>query len=285
MQSLYVPFVLFLFHQPLFADEYNFLAEPEVEEEQKIDPKDLWPNKIILDSANQTLMLVWFEEETKSTKILFSNVRNLYAIPSDDGLGAELQLETKDGTSYLMAYNYAGTQQQSLLLSALLAVNVQGNVEQEKRISNHSLRKRKEPALVVGSIEDAGTLLPTGTVIEEQLLHSSAVGEEIGEGIPEKSTGALSRASVEIEIKRNMSRFRGCYQKALGQVPDLQGTVQIQFSVNKDGRVSGARISSSTLKNALAERCILRNIYGIRFPEPSGGVAIFNYPFTFTRRE
>ena len=134
-------------------------------------------------------------------------------------------------------------------------------------------------------MDDDKALLPTGAIIEDKLLHSSAVGEEIGDRIPKKSTGSLSRASVEIEIKRNMSRFRGCYQKALGQVPDLQGAVQIQFSVDKEGRVSGARVSSSTLKNALAERCILRNIYGLRFPEPQGGTAIFNYPFTFTRRE
>ena len=285
MQSLYAPFVLFLFQRPLFADEYNFLAEPEVEEEQQVDPKELWPNKIILDSSNQKIMLVWFKEEPKSITIPFSDVKTLYSIPSDGGLGSELQLETNKGKRYLMAYNYAGTQQQSLLLSALLAVNVQGNVEQESRISNPSLKKRVEPSLVVGSIEDSNALLPTGAIIEDKFLHSSAVGEEIGEGIPDKSTGALSRASVEIEIKRNMSRFRGCYQKALGQVPDLQGTVQIQFSVDKDGRVSGARISSSTLKNALTERCILRNIYGLRFPEPTGGTAIFNYPFTFTRRE
>ena len=247
--------------------------------------KELWPNKIILDSNEQKIMFVWFEPETRSLTLKFSEVQKLHSIPSDGGLGAELQLETKSGARYLTAYNYTGTQQQSLLLSALLAVNVQGNVDQDQRISNLNLKKRGEPSLVVGSINDNNALLPTGAIIEDKLLHSSAVGEEIGEGIPEKSTGALSRASVEIEIKRNMSRFRICYQKALGQVPDLQGTVQIQFSVDKSGRVSGARVSSSTLKNAFAERCILRNIYGIRFPEPKGGTAIFNYPFTFTSRE
>ena len=285
MQLLCAPLVLFLFHQPLFADEYNFLAEPEVEEEQQIDPKDLWPNKIILDPDTKKLLLVWFEEEPRSTTIPFSDVKNLHSIPSDNGLGAELQLEINSGIRYVMGYNYAGVQQQSFLLSSVLAINVQGNVDQEKRISNVSLKKRKEPSLVVGSVKAPDVLKPTGAIIEDKLLHSSAVGEVIGEKIPEKSTGALSRASVELEIKRNMSRFRGCYQKALGQVPDLQGTVQIQFSVDKKGTVSGARISSSTLKNALAERCILRNIYGIRFPEPKGGTAIFNYPFTFTRRE
>ena len=57
MQSLYAPFVLFLYQQPLLADEYDFLAEPEVEEVEQVDPKELWPNKIILDSPNQKLML------------------------------------------------------------------------------------------------------------------------------------------------------------------------------------------------------------------------------------
>ena len=286
MQKLCVSLFLFLLPTTLSADEYNFLAEPETVEEKEIDPISLWPNKIILDSSSQKIMLVWFEHDlSKNITLPFSQALALHSIPTDGGLGAELLLETSEGARYLVAYNYAGTQQQSLLMSALLGINVQGNTSQDQRVSNTSLKGRDEPSIVVGSIHDPTALKPTGAILEDKLLHSSAVGEEIGDGIPEKSTGALSRASVELEIKRNMSRFRGCYQKALGQAPDLQGTVQIQFSVGEEGSVSGARISSSTLKNALCERCILRHMYGIRFQKPKGGTAIFNYPFTFTRSE
>jgi hypothetical protein len=268
-----------------FADDFDFLAETETNEEIEIDPITQWPHKVILDSNSKKLMLVWFDDSTMSnTTFSFNEVQQLISIPSDGGLGAELQVETVDGKRYIVAYGYGGTQQQSLLLSALIGVNIKTNTE-VKRIANIALKKRAEPQLVVGSITDPNVLKPTGKVVEDKLLHSSAVGEEIGDNIPKKSSGSLSRASIELEIKRNMNRFRGCYQKALGQVPDLQGMVQIQFSVGKGGAVAGARISSSTLKNALAERCILRHIYGIRFEEPQGGTAIFNYPFTFTRRE
>jgi len=84
-------------------------------------------------------------------------------------------------------------------------------------------------------------------------------------------------------IKSEIFPLQSCYQKALAQVPDLQGTVQIQSSVGSGGSVLGARVQSSSLKNATAERCILRNIYGIRFDSPAGGTAIFTYPFSFTR--
>ena len=286
MQKLCVSLFLYFIPTTLFAEEFNFLAETEAAEVEDIDPTSLWPNKIILDSASQKIMLVWFDTSPpKNITLPFSDVQTLHSISTDRGLGSELQLETSEGIKYLVGYNYAGTQQQSLLLSALLGINVQGSADQDTRISNTSLKARKEPSIVVGSINDSNALKPTGAIIEDKLLHSSAVGEEIGDAIPMKNTGALSRASVELEIKQNMSRFRGCYQKALGQVPDLQGTVQIQFSVGEEGSVAGARISSSTLKNALAERCILRHMYGIRFKKPSGGTAIFNYPFTFTRRE
>ena len=232
-------------------------------------------------------MLVWFAEEPKSLTIPFSDVKNLNSIPSDGGLGARCNFQTTSGVRYLMAYNYAGTQQQSLLLSALLAVNIEGNTDQNLRISIKNLRRtRKEnQVLVVGSIQDENALLPTGAIIEDKLLHSSAVGEEIGDGIPEKSTEHCRAHLWNLRSKKNMSRFRGCYQKALGQIPDLQGAVQIQFSVDKEGRVSGARVSSSTLK------CACRTLYPSKHlrievsPEPQGGTAIFNYPFTFTRRE
>ena len=286
MRKGYIPLFLYLLYSTASADEFDFLAETESTEVAERNPITQWPHKVILDSNSKKLMLVWFDESTpNSTTISFEQIKQLNAIPSDGGLGAELQIQTLEGKKYIVAYSYGGTQQQSLLLGALMGVNINGNTEKTRRISTLELKKRAEPQLVVGSITDPNVLNPTGVIIEDKLLHSSAVGEGIGDNIPQKSSGALSRASIELEIKRNMNRFRGCYQKALGQVPDLQGMVQIQFSVGKDGAVAGARIASSTLKNALAERCILRNIYGIRFEKPQGGTAIFNYPFTFTRRE
>ena len=285
MWKFYIPLLL-LFPLSTQADEYDFLAAPAAEEEIVIDPISQWPHKIILDSTNRKLMFVWFDQSPpKSTTISFDDVRTIYSIPSEMSLAAELQLETNSGAHYVVAYSNAGIQQQSLLMSALLGTNIQGNARQDLRISNATLHKRPNPKLVVGSTKDPNALVPTGPVIEDKLLHSSAVGEGIGEELPTKSTGALSRASIEIEIKGNMNRFRGCYQQAIGRSPDIQGTVQIQFSVGEGGVVSGARIASSTLQDALAERCMLRHIYGLRFAEPQGGTAIFTYPFTFTRAD
>ena len=286
MWKLILPLVSLFPFSAAHADEYDFLAEPSAQEEVVIDPITQWPHKIILDATNRKLMFVWFDQSPPtSSTISFDDVQTLYSIPSQMGLASELQLETNSGAHYVVAYSNAGIQQQSLLMSALLGTNIQGNTDQALRISNEELHKRPDPKLVVGSISDPNALVPTGPVVEDKLLHSSAVGEGIGEDLPEKSTGALSRASVEIEIKGNMARFRGCYQQAIGRSPDIQGTVQIQFSVGKGGLVSGARIASSTLQDALAERCMLRHMYGLRFSEPKGGTAIFTYPFTFTRRD
>ena len=268
------------------TEETDELAwyEDAVEEVVVVDPKTQWPHKIILDSNAQQLMLVWFDEKSPTHVTLpFAAIQNLHSIPSDQGMGAELQLESTKKGSFLVAYNFGGTQQQSLLLSAVLGINVQNNASNEMRIATKDLSTRAEPKIVVGSIHDPSALEPIGKVIEDTLLHKSAVGEEIGENVPQKSTGALSRASVELEIKRNMSRFRSCYQKELAKIPDLQGTVQIQFSIGAEGSVLGARVLTSSLKNATAERCILRNIYGLRFDSPAGGTAVFTYPFTFTR--
>ena len=69
-------------------------------------------------------------------------------------------------------------------------------------------------------------------------------------------------------IKGEMSRFKTCYQREYAKNPNLAGKVTLRFMINKEGKVEGAEVKDSTLKNVLVERCMLKQIYGISFPKP-----------------
>ena len=182
----------------------------------------------------------------------------------------------------IAATGFGNLQQPSLLLSALIGVSVKTDNETEGFFIRGM--RRKSPALVVGSINSPDAIKPSAKLIDDEAIHQSAVGELLGEDFTIKSAkGKLNKTSVDMEIKRNMSRFRSCYQRALGRTPDLQGSILIQFSIASGGKVAGARVESSTMKNATVERCLLRHMYGLQFEEPVGGNVVFSYPFTFTK--
>ena len=82
----------------------------------------------------------------------------------------------------------------------------------------------------------------------------SAIGESIGTDIStvEKS-GKVNKNDVNMVIKGEMSRFRTCYQREYAKNPELAGKVTLRFMINKEGKVEGAEIKESSLKNVLVE--------------------------------
>ena len=263
------------------ADDTDFLGGEETEENITFDPISRWPSKLIIDSQTRNLLLVWFDkEEPEKLEIPFVNVTKIFCIPASDGIGEELHLEIEGDKRYLVGYSYTGTQQQKLLLSALLQITVKDNDNIAFRIANRDIN-RTTPNIVVGSINDPNATKPSADVVDDQILHDSAVGETMGEDLPSKSKGSISRKSIGEVIMFHQKRFEACYRRVQDKIPDLKGTVQVDFSINKDGKVAGARITKSSINNAEVERCVLRNLYGLKFSKPQGGTVIVSYPFIF----
>lgn len=94
---------------------------------------------------------------------------------------------------------------------------------------------------------------------------------------------SLSRSEIDTVMKRNMSRFRYCYQRQLMRDNSLQGKVVLGFSIAKDGTVSGATVKSSSLGNEEVGACLTQVMFTLQFPEPrGGGVVLVSYPFLFS---
>ena len=115
-----------------------------------------------------------------------------------------------------------------------------------------------------------------------------------GQGIGTKATmslptqketiilGSLDRSQVDAVIKRNLSKFRYCYQRELTKNPNLGGKVTVKFTIAKDGQVSAARTKVSSVSNSAVEGCLNKTMMQLKFPSPKGeGIVIVSYPFLF----
>lgn len=94
------------------------------------------------------------------------------------------------------------------------------------------------------------------------------------------TAGGLSREAIRRVVTRNRAQIRHCYETALRNRPDLAGRVSIQWSIHPEGRVLGARIVSSELRDSGAESCMQQSVGRWQFPAAEGATMV-SYPFIF----
>lgn len=94
--------------------------------------------------------------------------------------------------------------------------------------------------------------------------------------------GALSKAEISRVIRKNLSRFKYCYEKQLNAHPKLAGKVSVYFTIAPTGGVAAAKVQESTMKNAAVEGCVTKTMRTLKFPKPKGGgIVVVTYPFVF----
>lgn len=145
-----------------------------------------------------------------------------------------------------------------------------------------------------GSLFAAGALAPDdagerdGAADERRRAPRPRAREEVrvqvSRGRAATRGGALSRERIDGVVRANTAAIKACYEIEVQRQPGLEGRVEIQFRIGASGRVSTARVASSTLRNPRAEGCMVRQVKRWRFPEPEGGDVIVAYPFVLRRR-
>jgi len=78
-----------------------------------------------------------------------------------------------------------------------------------------------------------------------------------------------------------LEAIKYCYENQLQKIPTLEGTVVVAWNIEKDGRVTGARLAQSTMNNEAVEGCIVRQVAHWRFPAPAERTVVGGYPFVF----
>lgn len=94
--------------------------------------------------------------------------------------------------------------------------------------------------------------------------------------------GSLSHEHIRRIVARNRNQLRHCYEQALQSRPGLEGRLNVQWTIQPDGRVSNASVGSgSDIAHAPLAECVTRSISRLHFGAVNH-VAIINYPFTFS---
>jgi len=94
--------------------------------------------------------------------------------------------------------------------------------------------------------------------------------------------GGLEKSQIDAVIKRNINRFKYCYQRELTKDPTIGGKVVVKFTITGTGEVSAAQTKASSMGNSAVEGCLNTTMMKLGFPEPSGnGIVIVSYPFLF----
>ncbi|MEM7678601.1 MAG: AgmX/PglI C-terminal domain-containing protein, partial [Myxococcota bacterium] len=94
--------------------------------------------------------------------------------------------------------------------------------------------------------------------------------------------GSLSKAEIARVIRRNLARFKFCYEKQLTSNPNLGGKISVYFTIAPTGSVARASVRETSMNEATVEGCVLKVMRSLKFPKPKGGgIVVVTYPFVF----
>lgn len=94
--------------------------------------------------------------------------------------------------------------------------------------------------------------------------------------------GSLDKEVIRRVIRRHLNEVRFIYEKALAKTPGLAGRIEVRFVIGGDGRVTEAKVMSSTLPGDALQADLLSALRGWQFPAPQGGDTVtVVYPFAF----
>jgi hypothetical protein len=87
---------------------------------------------------------------------------------------------------------------------------------------------------------------------------------------------------VQRIVRRNLGRFRLCYETALRTNPDLEASVTLRFQIDPTGALNGTTVVG-TFGDEAFRSCLSRGLEKQRFPLPESGATVtVAMPLTFT---
>lgn len=95
-------------------------------------------------------------------------------------------------------------------------------------------------------------------------------------------SGRLPPEVIQRIVRQNYGRFRLCYEQGLSRNPNLEGRVSVRFVIGRDGSVSNVSNGGSDIPDSAVVQCVIRNYYGLSFPQPEGGIVTVVYPIMFS---
>jgi TonB family protein len=92
----------------------------------------------------------------------------------------------------------------------------------------------------------------------------------------------LRKEEIGAVIRRNLPRFKYCYEKRLDDHWTLSGKVVVSFAIAPSGSVTTASVAETSMNDLEVEACVVKVMRSLKFPKPrNGGVVVVTYPFVF----
>ena len=102
--------------------------------------------------------------------------------------------------------------------------------------------------------------------------------------VPHARTGAvvarnMAATAVAHIVRTTFGPFlRACYEDALRVHPALQGSITVDFEIDRDGRVRNAEERDSDIPDAPLVACVVKAVAQLWFPRPEEGSAFVTLP-------
>lgn len=88
---------------------------------------------------------------------------------------------------------------------------------------------------------------------------------------PQMVIGDVAEPEIKQRLERNAMKLQYCYEKVLLDKPELAGTVELRFTVEKDGAVANP---GATGVDGEVSRCVAQVIGGIEFPRRAAAMKV-----------
>ncbi|MBP7124904.1 energy transducer TonB [Myxococcota bacterium] len=95
-----------------------------------------------------------------------------------------------------------------------------------------------------------------------------------------RPAGFCDPQAVQRTILGRSGAYRACYEQELQRYGRLEGRLELRFTIEPDGSVSGITVVQNEL-NRTVEACVIRQVSQLKFPKPDGGVCVIRWPFRF----
>lgn len=97
--------------------------------------------------------------------------------------------------------------------------------------------------------------------------------------------GYLAPEAISEVVRPSYRALQRCYERELRQNnPALHGAYALRVSVDREGAVSGVRVSTDSELPPPLRNCLVRTAQGWTFPAPRGGALTFELPLNFSAR-
>lgn len=126
--------------------------------------------------------------------------------------------------------------------------------------------------------------MPEGMDSGAEIDRAIASVPESNEVIPSGVSAKDRKAMIMQTISNNYDDLKSCYHDGLRHKSDMKGKVVMGWSMDPQGRVSGAEVQTSQLNNKQVEKCMVERLSNWRFPRQAklqGSKDRMTYTFQF----